>query len=189
MTRLDPRRAAHGSRTRLGRTWPLIALIVLIALVTVGVTLVAGSARARHHGAGASTDSLPPIAASDQAQMVKDGYHIVIQDPQIDLPVVSSTSAISAARAQFGFLFTAQSESVTLARLTDDQYGNNNEGTAPLQLLVKDRLVWLAVFGGFNQPYYGPSQPAGYPSLSSNTSRMWVAIDATTGKVVEAESL
>jgi hypothetical protein len=85
---------------------------------------------------------------------------------------------------QFGFLSANHVAGYDLIRLTDPKYGPVKSGN--VVPLIRHRLVWLFVFDHFTEPYGGPPEAASQIAAAQDAAngRMWVAVDAQTGKVL-----
>lgn len=81
---------------------------------------------------------------------------------------------------------------VSLARVTVHDYGTvHPEEPERLDLIIKDRLVWVVVFDGFTQQPGGPIQP-GEPSatpVEPTPARIVSFVDAHTCQWLRAETL
>jgi hypothetical protein len=145
------------------------------------------------------------ISSSDLAALASHGA-IAVPVDTTDSAVMknvhlSAQDAMSNVMHALSFMNTASVKSVTLARFTDDQYGIPGDAepsttgkpktTGSFTPLIKDRLVWLAILTDVPMFLSGPRlsdpQPTRSPAVTKES--MFVAVDATTGKVLIAATV
>jgi hypothetical protein len=133
-------------------------------------------------------DTVIPVAVGDVATRSK--VHARVDTAVRDL------------KQGFSFLSESNLESVTLAWLTDANYGPGaqtptsnttpNASAGAVVPIVKNRLVWLLVFSHFSMPVFGPYHGPTIttsPIQDGGKGRMWVAVDAVTGRMLIARSI
>jgi hypothetical protein len=149
---------------------PTRRLALLLAVTLAGLAAVLPTrAPARAAAVAATWRSLPPEAAAAGVRLAP---------PPPATPRVTAAGAVALARDRAGTLATGAAVTATLGLFSDDAYTVDTQAgrTHPVQR----RLAWLVAFTGTTL------RPRG-PTTATNTE-VDVAVDATTGEVVELVS-
>jgi hypothetical protein len=152
---------------------------------------------------------VPTISPADLADMANFGDTVeqvdIADSAVMDKVHVSAKDAVAAATGDLGFLSKGSLESVTLAYFTDATYGipndadpsgeGNGKSSGGVTPLIAHRLVWLVIVSDFPMAIGGGPGPDGSSddpppmTVPADENRMWVAVDASSGKALLASSI
>jgi hypothetical protein len=109
--------------------------------------------------------------------------------PNGGAPAISSADAVATARANFGFIDSADA-TAELVSFTDTNLGTESNGTVSPSFVQVP--AWLVLTGPVQIPVFGRGVPVGSspdtssPVTLSQSGNMAVIIDAASGSILEA---
>jgi hypothetical protein len=167
---------------------------VVTLVVALAACLSAGCANREKASVDIAT-SHPPSWLSARTLASFEAFGTEFRDSGAD-PKVSARHAIGASGRAYG-LATVRPVEIALGTLTVPNYGRDVSDDPSLSVIepfIKGRLVWVVVYDDVLQPGLGPAPGTDGSSKAAATRKLmrvglWVAVDATSGDVIRAESI